>query len=149
MKATDNLAYRFPVSIKGIVLYDNGDIPLLKNEREEYELPGGKLEVNEQPITCLIREIKEELNIKVRVERIIDSWQYIIDEETLVVIITYLCRPLEVKSNIKLSHEHKSLLIVNKNKIDKINMPTGYKKSIKTIENEERRDERHCMRGNI
>jgi len=37
----DNKAYRFPVSVKGIV-YHNDKVVLLKNERDEWELPGGK-----------------------------------------------------------------------------------------------------------
>ena len=36
----------FPVSIKG-VLYDGGKIVLLENERNEWELPGGRLEPGE------------------------------------------------------------------------------------------------------
>ena len=40
----NNQSQRFPVSVKGIV-YHNGKIVLLKNERDEWELPGGKLEL--------------------------------------------------------------------------------------------------------
>ena len=54
----DNTAYRFPVSVKGIV-YFNGKVVLLKNERDEWELPGGKLELGETPEACVIREIEE------------------------------------------------------------------------------------------
>ena len=40
----DNDAYRFPVSVKGIVVRD-GAVVLLHNRRGEWELPGGKLRV--------------------------------------------------------------------------------------------------------
>lgn len=40
--------YRGPVSIKGVVLHE-GAVLLLKNERDEWELPGGKLERGETP----------------------------------------------------------------------------------------------------
>jgi ADP-ribose pyrophosphatase YjhB (NUDIX family) len=53
---TDNLAYRFPVSTKGVILKDSKVI-LLKNERDEWELPGGKLKIGESPEICLSREI--------------------------------------------------------------------------------------------
>ena len=44
----DNDARRFPVSIKGVVI--RGDkVILLRNERDEWELPGGKLELSESP----------------------------------------------------------------------------------------------------
>ena len=39
---TDACAPKFPISVKGVVALDN-KFPLLKNEREEWELPGGKL----------------------------------------------------------------------------------------------------------
>jgi 8-oxo-dGTP pyrophosphatase MutT (NUDIX family) len=34
---------------------------LLRNEREEWELPGGKLELGEEPAVCAAREIVEEV----------------------------------------------------------------------------------------
>ena len=54
----DNQAYRFPVSVKGVVLHAER-VVLLKNEREEWELPGGKLELGESPEDCVTREIYE------------------------------------------------------------------------------------------
>ena len=50
----------FPVSIKG-VLVEAGRVVLLENERDEWELPGGRLEPGEAPETCLVREFAEEL----------------------------------------------------------------------------------------
>ena len=40
----DNDAYRFPVSVKGIVVRD-GAVVLVHNQRDEWELRGGKLEI--------------------------------------------------------------------------------------------------------
>lgn len=45
----------FLISVKGIII-DNDHIILLKNERNEWELPGGRLEL-ETPEECVIREI--------------------------------------------------------------------------------------------
>jgi hypothetical protein len=47
-RSADNDAYRFPVSVKGIVVRD-GAVVLVRNRRDEWELPGGKLELNESP----------------------------------------------------------------------------------------------------
>ena len=38
----------FPVSVKGVAV-QGGKVLLLENERSEWELPGGKLEVGEDP----------------------------------------------------------------------------------------------------
>ena len=65
----------FPVSIKG-VLVEAGRVVLLENERDEWELPGGRVELGEAPETCLVREFAEELGVVVEVARIIDCWLY-------------------------------------------------------------------------
>jgi 8-oxo-dGTP pyrophosphatase MutT (NUDIX family) len=48
----------FPVSVKGVLLGEEG-VVLLENERREWELPGGRLEVGESPEECVVREIRE------------------------------------------------------------------------------------------
>ena len=52
-------AHRFPVSVKGVAV-QHGMVLLLQNERNEWELPGGKLELGEDPADCVVREIGEE-----------------------------------------------------------------------------------------
>ena len=61
---TDNISDKFPISIKAIIIDDN-KVLCLKNERNEWDLPGGKIEFNEDIENCLIREIKEETNLSV------------------------------------------------------------------------------------
>lgn len=41
----------FPVSVKGVTV-QAGKVLLLENERAEWELPGGKLELGEDPLTA-------------------------------------------------------------------------------------------------
>src|SRR4029077_20341394 len=79
---THGLAARFPVSIKGVVEQD-GLFVLLKNERDEWELPGGKLEPGEAIEDCLVREIGEELNLPVAVGRPLNNWVYFVNGEEL------------------------------------------------------------------
>ena len=62
---TDHLSDRFPVSIKAIIIDDN-KVLCLKNEREEWDFPGGKLKFNEGIEDCLIREVKEEINLGIK-----------------------------------------------------------------------------------
>ncbi|WP_223885698.1 NUDIX domain-containing protein [Nocardia colli] len=49
----------YSVSVKGVVVR-GGRVLLLKNERGEWELPGGRIEVDESPEECVTREIAEE-----------------------------------------------------------------------------------------
>src|SRR6266550_4190857 len=86
----DNDAHRFPVSVKGVVIRD-GNVILVRNERDEWELPGGKLELCETPEQCLAREIVEELRLPVEPESILDSWTYTIIPGVHVLVITFGC----------------------------------------------------------
>jgi 8-oxo-dGTP pyrophosphatase MutT (NUDIX family) len=122
-------APRFPVSVKGVVLLD-GRVVLLKNEREEWELPGGRLEAGEDPAGCLAREIDEELAIEVAVETILDCWRYDIRGEAEVVIVTYGCRSLG-EAKIRISAEHRAFGLFAMGELDGLNMPEGYRRSIR------------------
>jgi 8-oxo-dGTP pyrophosphatase MutT (NUDIX family) len=65
----------FPVSVKGVAV-QGGKVLLLRNERDEWELPGGKLEVGEDPADCVVREISEESGWQVTAGPLLDCWQY-------------------------------------------------------------------------
>ncbi len=119
---------RFPVSVKGVVAID-GKFCLLRNERAEWELPGGRLEAGEDPVAACLREIDEELGIEARVTRILDSWLYDIKGSGEVLIVTYACAPLAGVTP-RLSQEHKALGLFAPAEIAGLVMPEGYKRSI-------------------
>src|SRR5258708_14731211 len=100
-------AHRFPVSIKGVILHQ-GKVVLLKNERDEWELPGGKLELGEEPESCVAREIREELGLEVDVARLLDTWVYHIRDGVDVLIVTYGCAP-KAFDEVTRSPEHKAV----------------------------------------
>ena len=55
----------YRVSIKGLAVDDSGRLMLLKEENGKWELPGGGLEHDEDPIVGLKREIQEEMGLVV------------------------------------------------------------------------------------
>jgi 8-oxo-dGTP pyrophosphatase MutT (NUDIX family) len=126
----DNEAYRFPVSVKGVVIRD-GQVVLLKNERHEWELPGGKLEPSESPEACVARELYEELQLAVEPSRLLDTWVYTITPEVRVLIVTYGCTEHDAREAV-LSHEHQELRWVPLTEVEALNMPAGYKHSIRS-----------------
>lgn len=119
----------WPVSIKG-VLFVGADVVLLKNERDEWELPGGRLEAGEDPVPCLAREIAEELGIVVEIGDLLDCWRYPVLANREVLIVTYGVKPL-AQAELHLSHEHKALGRFAMADIAALRMPEGYRRSIR------------------
>lgn len=95
-------SYLVPISIKGIV-FENNRVWLRHNERNEWELPGGKLDEGEQPEETITRELREELGFETKVIKIIQSHLYTIktssDESRGVLVVTYLCELLDKTGN--------------------------------------------------
>ena len=126
----DNEARRFPVAVKGVLIRD-GKVILLRNDRDEWELPGGKLELSESPEQCLAREIAEELQLAIEPESILDSWVYTIASSVHVLVIAYGCVESSLGEPV-VSHEHKELQWFPLAEIDTLKLPDGYKTSIRS-----------------
>lgn len=124
----DNDAYRFPVSVKGIVIRDDA-VVLVHNRRDEWELPGGKLEVGETPEQCVAREIEEELQLDVETAALVDAWVYTIAAETRVLVVTYGCTERTERGAV-LSDEHTRFAWIALSDVAGLRMPDGYKTSI-------------------
>jgi 8-oxo-dGTP pyrophosphatase MutT (NUDIX family) len=118
----------FPVSIKGVAVQANR-ILLLENERDEWELPGGKLELGEAPAECVVREIGEETGWAVTAGPLVDCWQYHIGPGQDVVVVTYGCLVRSANAPV-VSHEHKRVGLFTAAEIPALVMPDGYKRSI-------------------
>lgn len=116
------------MSIKGVCIRE-GRVLLLENERGEWELPGGKLELGEEPPDCLVREIREETRWPVDVVAILDAWQYHIFDGVDVLVVTYGCTVLTSEPP-AVSSEHKRVGLFNLDAVAALKMPEGYKTSI-------------------
>jgi len=117
------------VSIKGVLAID-GRFCLLRNARNEWELPGGRPEPDEEPQAACVREIAEELGLDAEISHILDSWRYRVLPDRNVLIVTYACRPLTGVCP-RASDEHVEYGLFAAAEIDALVMPAGYKASIR------------------
>jgi mutator protein MutT len=121
--------YQLPVSLKAVINW-NGRLPLLRNERDEWELPGGKLEPGEEPATCLAREIREELAWDVAVGEPFHTWVYRVFPDRHVFVLTFLAT-YDGDAAPVYSHEHKELVSVTPDDAVSLDMPEGYRTAIR------------------
>ncbi|MFB7124576.1 NUDIX domain-containing protein [Kitasatospora sp. NPDC056273] len=121
---------KFPISIKGVVLDSQRRVLLLKNERQEWELPGGKLEGDETPAERVETEIQEESGWTANASALLDTWMYEPLPGRKVFIVTYGCTATGADKPPVVSHEHKEAGLFHRHEVDALVMPQGYKDSI-------------------
>jgi 8-oxo-dGTP pyrophosphatase MutT (NUDIX family) len=118
----------FPVSIKGVLFPQPGRCILAMNDREEWELPGGRIEIGESPEACLAREFLEELSLRVTVGPLLDSHLFEVIPGRHVFIVTYGCR-LDGPFAPVISDEHTRCEVFALDALP-ANLPAGYRRSI-------------------
>jgi 8-oxo-dGTP pyrophosphatase MutT (NUDIX family) len=134
MKSTshnDEYAVKFPISVKGVLIHGSR-VLLLKNERDEWELPGGKLELGEEPDECLAREILEETGIAARVIQPLRPYVYMVANVVPVLIVPFLCE-CENFNLLRISQEHKEVGTFALAELDDIDLPSGYRLTIQAV----------------
>jgi len=119
----------FPVSVKAVLRH--GDrVVLLKNERDEWELPGGRMEQGETPEQAVAREVEEELGADMQAGDLIDAWVYHVNA-TDIVILTYTATLKSDPAAFAISDEHEGMGWFTLDELDGLNMPEGYRRSIR------------------
>jgi 8-oxo-dGTP pyrophosphatase MutT (NUDIX family) len=120
----------FPVSVKGVLL-QHRSVVLLKNERAEWELPGGRLELGETPEQCLAREFTEELGCAVEVGPLLDCWVFEVLPGRFILIIAYGVE-LERQDDLelRLSDEHQAIGRFPVSEIGELALPDGYRRAV-------------------
>lgn len=120
--------YQLPVSVKLVVDY-HGRVPLLANERGEWELPGGKLEVAETPEETVRREAAEEIGVTVGGVTLLDAWVYEISPTRHVFVVAYGAVYTGGEALVR-SGEHRSLGVFDYGEVPELPMPQRYKTAV-------------------
>lgn len=103
------------------------------NEGGFWEFPGGKVEYLEDPEDGLIREIKEELNIKIKIEKIfgVSSGSYIKNSEKIhLILIFYLA---SYKSGKLKMNDHEEIIWVKPAEMKKYKFVKADRKIVKEL----------------
>ena len=93
-----------PISVKGVVIHQDR-VLLLLNERDEWDLPGGRPDPGEDHRIALKREVQEEAGLTVEVGEALDEHLFEVLPACFVRILPFICR-LMGGSDVVLSHEH-------------------------------------------
>jgi 8-oxo-dGTP pyrophosphatase MutT (NUDIX family) len=127
--ASDGATVRLPVSVKGVLLRD-GRVVLVRNSRNEWELPGGKLEPGETLEGCVARELLEELGVSVRVGEVVDTWLYRISSGVEVLVVTFGCEADALPDEL-VSPEGIGIGVFAVDDLAAIELPIGYHRGIR------------------
>jgi len=113
--------YLFSVPQKALI-EQNGKILIIKRSEKTkaypgyWDFPGGKLEHGEKPEEGLVREVKEETNLEIKVGEPLFS--YLESKNAFAYIVVYNCKFLS--GEIKLSHEHSEYKWVTKKELKEL-----------------------------
>jgi 8-oxo-dGTP pyrophosphatase MutT (NUDIX family) len=124
----DGKSMPHPLSIKGVVIH--GDhVLLLRNERGEWDLPGGRPEAGEDRRAALKREVLEETGLDVEVGALLGEHLFEVLPGTFVRIAAHACRVIGATA-VTLSREHLGMrwmaLAELGETIDGYELPAGY-----------------------
>ena len=101
-------------------MLDRSRVLLLRNYREEWELPGGRPDDGESLADAATREVREETGLDVTAGAFVDFWDYEIEVEDLVVRVISFVATLNQPDAI--------------DQLADLVMPEGYKRSIRLAE---------------
>tara|TARA_X000001036_G_scaffold433148_1_gene470273 strand:+ start:67 stop:507 length:441 start_codon:yes stop_codon:yes gene_type:complete len=127
---TDDLSDKFPISIKAIII-DDDKILCLKNERNEWDFPGGKLNFNEDIEHCLRREVKEEVNLDIKNLNILKPFN--LRYNGVPVFVLVFSANISCDSFVSVSYEHSDYNFFSKDEIKELNMKEDFKNLIYSL----------------
>lgn len=125
----DDISFKYPVAVKG-VLIENGRVLLLKNEIFVFDLPGGKLEKEQNFEEALVEEFKEETNLDVNVKSLLELKKYFLNNRDII-IATYEVENISYDP-IKISYENWGYEFIKLEDLDKNEIKSWIKDLLKS-----------------
>jgi 8-oxo-dGTP pyrophosphatase MutT (NUDIX family) len=116
----------FPITAKAVIPLD-GKVLLLRRLSGKWDLPGGKLDSEEDLQTCLVRECLEELGFVPKIDRLlaVDIRRRKAKPDPFVCF--YLCRPMAPDQTLLLSPEHDRYDFVGPDGLAELKLPKVYR----------------------
>lgn len=124
----------YGLTVRGIMKNENGEILIVKRhpksrtDPEMWELPGGKVEKGEFFVDALVREIKEETNLDVKVGDFAETVQNDYMQKRTVQLMMHL---EDVEGEVKISEEHTDWMWASLDKIKTLEISTSLEKMLK------------------
>ena len=121
----------YGLTVRGIIKNENDEIlivkrhPKSKTDPEMWELPGGKVEKGEHFADALVREIKEETNLDVKVGDFCEAVQNDYMHKRTVQLMMYLT---DIEGDVKISDEHTDWMWADLEKMKGLEISTSLKK---------------------
>lgn len=97
------------IATKAFIVKDN-KLLILKRSKEDiqaadcWEIPGGRLDPGEHPELGLKREVKEETNLDIEIQKPLNIQHFKREDNQIITMLIYLCKANN--NNINLSIEH-------------------------------------------
>ncbi len=124
------------IVVGGVIVKDNKILIIQRSADEDafpnlWELPSGKRELLETSDAAVIREVKEETNIDVKVVAPISVFEYKVEKEDEIRDTTQINFLVEyISGKVKLSNEHRTFAWITKEDLDKYEVSQKTKKVI-------------------
>jgi ADP-ribose pyrophosphatase YjhB (NUDIX family) len=120
----------WPVSVKGVVRTED-QVLLAYNDRDEWELLGGRLEPGEDPEATVVREVVEESGLVVTAGSLLSVWVQPVNPDATksVLIVAFDC-PVVTADEPVASDEHQQVRWWPLTDLPLASLPDGYRRAI-------------------